>query len=805
MKYIFFFLFIFSLNSHSQSILRGFVKDSSNSPYIDLEVYISQLNLKTFTDETGYYQFASIPEGEYAISFDYGYDKEYRKIVIEKVKTEYNIILERRINFNEVTILQSRIIGNPLNSSHALNDKEISTRITEKDIPYILESLPNAQVQSDAGNGVGYTEFRIRGIDPQHIQYSLNGIPLNDAESSRTYLVDIPDIANSTDQLTVYSGYVPGRSGNGAFGASVDLFTNKLYFKPFANIKTRFGSFNTSGFSLHANTGLIEDKFNVEIRISGQKSDGFIERSGSRLKSFALSGTKIKKNYSLSFNIFNGKEITQQAWNGLPFKYFEVDSLYRYNSAGRERPGDPYNDETDNYNQTHVQFFYNHTLGSYNLNFTGNYTSGKGFFENYKADQLLSDYALIHSDTFRSDIVRQKWLDNDFYYSYLGIDREWNKKWKASMGFSYSKYVGNHFGQAIWSPLTMVENIGASYYFNEGIKNEFSGLLKVSFHPVSNLQLGLDGQFRNIQYTIRGNSKQFDTLNIENRNNLFSPKLFTRWIINNKFTTDLSISYFEREPNRQDLLTNNKLSKEKLLCLDAGISYLAGKKSIIKLNAYNMSYFNYLALNGELNDTGDPLRINIPNARRTGIELSSIIKEWEKFSLHYSLALSENISNDYTKLIPEYKNDSIHYIRVNASKVNLAFSPQFIQSIGAQFYAFGNNTSKHAIVLGLQHKYVDSQNLDLSNSNFASIPSYNTIQLRIHYNFNSKVVKGLVYFQINNVINTRYSSHGWLSSYYSESAPTNDPYTAYDNNIVYLKSLYPQALRHYSMGVDILF
>ncbi len=803
MKYLLFSFLLFSFNVFGQNSLTGFVKDSFGDPYIDMEITITQLELKTTTDKNGFYEFSNLPSGKYALAFDYEFDIEYRSVNVESANNDYSLVIDRRKRFDEVTVIQSRLGLAHLNSSQKLNSSEISSQLTEKDIPYVLESLTNVQVQSDAGNGVGYTDVRIRGIDPQHIQFSLNGVPLNDAESSRMYLVDLPDMINSVDELTVHSGYVPGRSGQGGFGASIDLFTNKLHYKPFAHVKTRLGSYHTSGYSLHGNTGLLEGKYNVELRLSGMKSDGFIDRSASRLKSFSICGTKTSKTQNIRLNIFHGKEVTQQAWNGLPYKYFYIDSLFTYNSSGQERPGEPYNNEVDEYKQTHLQLFYIKSIGKYDILTTTNYTRGSGFYENYKAYELLEKYNLYHPDTASSDIIRRKWLSNNFVYQYLGIERNWNRKLTATLGVSYSWYEGQHYGEVIWSSLTNVNNLGNKYYKNIGEKEEVSGMLKLMYKPNQKLNFGFDFHERVVMYSINGNVDNYGIFILNKRFNLFSPKAYVQYKLNYRTLVDVSAAYYQREPNRQDLLTNPNAVKEKLFTVDAGITFGWLKNSIAKLNMYNMSYRDYLAQNGLLNDTGDPLRINIPNAYRRGIEIGIKWREIRFVELSYNLAVSQNQTKDFVQVLPRIDSSEVKAFQLGT--VDLAFSPQLIQSIGLKLNLI--QKAKNELSISVFHKYVSSQYLDLSSREFSKIESYHTLNAKLNYSIKFKIVKMNCFFQLNNILNQRYSSHGWIQSYYlNNNVPLDpNPYLIQPNNLAIYKGLYPQALRHYSIGFDFIF
>ncbi|MBK9642951.1 MAG: carboxypeptidase regulatory-like domain-containing protein [Saprospiraceae bacterium] len=177
MKKILCLLWLFSFESNAQSFLSGRVLDENSDPYQQVLVKIEQLNNSTWTDSKGYYEFRNLPSGTYAVSVDYGYDIEYRQVLIDKSIVTYDFNISRRINFEEINISSTKWGSDGLVSTKKITGEEILKNRDDKDLPYMLNNLPSIQVQSDAGNGIGYAGFRVRGIDPNQIQVNLNGIP----------------------------------------------------------------------------------------------------------------------------------------------------------------------------------------------------------------------------------------------------------------------------------------------------------------------------------------------------------------------------------------------------------------------------------------------------------------------------------------------------------------------------------------------------------------------------------------------------------------------------------------------------
>ncbi|TMI85942.1 MAG: hypothetical protein E6H08_21835 [Bacteroidetes bacterium] len=198
-----------------------------------------------------------------------------------------------------------------------LTKKQIEKVNLGQDLPFILNQTPSVVVNSDAGNGVGYTGIRIRGSDASRINVTLNGVPFNDAESQGTFFVDLPDISSSVGSIQVQRGVGTSSNGAGAFGASINISTNEVNLKPYAEFNNSYGSFNTWKNTVKIGSGLVSDLFTTDFRLSKISSDGYIDRASSNLRSYYFSIAYLGKKSSLRFNMSSGKEKTYQAWYGV--------------------------------------------------------------------------------------------------------------------------------------------------------------------------------------------------------------------------------------------------------------------------------------------------------------------------------------------------------------------------------------------------------------------------------------------------------------------------------------------------------
>lgn len=446
-------LILLSRGQSSRPLVKGLINDSpSNAPVSGAVVALG--NLRAITDEKGYFSFGKVNRGVYHFTVNsLGYKNHSQDITVSR-DTALNIQLNASIFFLDPLEVRSlRASDKAPFAKTDISKEEIVKNNLGQDIPFLLGQTPSMVINSDAGNGVGYTAMRIRGTDASRINVTLNGIPYNDAESMGTYFVDLPDFASSVNSIQVQRGVGTSSNGASAFGATVNLSTNEYNEKAYGELNNSFGSFNTWKNTVKAGTGLINDHFTVDARLSRVSSDGYIDRASSDLQSFYLSTAWLNKTSSLRFNLFSGKEKTYQAWYGVPGNMLATNRTY--NPAGTEKPGMPYDNQTDNYTQTHYQLFFNHAFNSnWSFNTAVFLTRGYGYYEEYKAGASFADYGLpntvIGSTTMtKSDLVRQRWLDNYFYGQIAAVQYRHGGD-ELTIGGGWTRYDGKHFGTIPW-------------------------------------------------------------------------------------------------------------------------------------------------------------------------------------------------------------------------------------------------------------------------------------------------------------------------------------------------------------------
>ncbi len=803
---LFCIFFFCSLRAQYNATIK--VIDEQGQAYQGLKVQIVQLQRNGITDSLGSCRFTDLPSGTYALSVDYLYDVAYKTLTIGTRDTVFQVQLERRIEFNELLIQAYQLSVSKYSNSTNLSADDIQQFDKGRDIPYVLRQVPGLIVQSDAGNGIGYTGLRFRGLDPAHIQMTMNGIPFTDAESSLSYFVDIPNILSGTKEIDVIRGNVPNKSGAPSFGGALDLQTNQIHFEPFAELNTEFGSFGTFKYALQASSGLVGDKWNFNVDLSRHKSDGYIERSASDLKSFRISAALVKVKYALRLNYIHGSEKTDQAWFGLPWKYEKVDSLRRFNLAGTEKQGDPYDNEIDQYSQDHIQIFFQREISDrMHINLVSNYTHGKGFYENYKSNQNLESYGLVSSGIGFADLIRQKWLDNDFLFLNGSATVKLAKNWNISPQATYSYYHGDHFGIVKQALLSNYQYVRNPYYENSGIKKEITWGFKSVFSPYKDLNLNLDLQWRWIDYSISGTEDE-NKIDVDANYTLFTPKIFMDWGISKKLKGYGSAGIMRREAFREDLLADPEGQQaEELWDGELGFNFILTPKISAKLNMFYMHYKRLRALSGELNDVGEPLRIFLQNVKTKGVEYEMDFQVFGGLKFKHSASLLWTRIPRWEETIPSYDSvwNSLPSETISRSNVSLGFSPKFVSESRLSYLVYTKKLNWPSISFYVDLHTMSEFYLDNTERKESQIPSQLTmdfgLETPIHF---SKKTLLTAWFQFHNLLGNKTSSHGWISRFKHQSDldVLADPYLGKaDDGYYFYKGVYPQALQHLSAGL----
>ncbi|MDC1025072.1 TonB-dependent receptor [Flavobacteriales bacterium] len=680
-----------------------------------------------------------------------------------------------------------------------LNKKQIEKSNLGQDLPFLISSTPSVVTTSDAGAGIGYTGFRIRGTDPSRINVTINGIPLNDSESQGVWWVNMPDFASSLENIQIQRGVGTSTNGAAAFGASINLQTNGLNTKAYATTNNSVGSYNTLKNNIEFGSGLINNKFTFDARLSRISSDGYIDRATSDLKSFYVQGTYFDDNSNLKGIIFSGNERTYQAWNGVPLIY--LDSNRTFNSY-------TYENEVDNYAQTHYQLHYSKNLNQKTiLNIAGHFTHGEGYYEQEKLDQNLLDYSLsniiLTNDTITStDLVRRKWLNNDFggiTFSLKHVKENLN----LIFGGAVNKYSGQHYGNIIWAEYTSNGDYNHEYYRNIATKFDNNIYLKSNYKVSIKTSVFLDLQLRTLNYEFNGNDINGELDRQEVNLEFFNPKFGLSYYLNKNQLFYASYAVANKEPNRADYVESSPNSRpvhETLFDTEIGYKY-QDKWLMFNLNFYYMDYDNQLIKTGEINDVGYFTSKNVKNSFRKGLEIESSYIINNKISVSGNLTISENKLDTLTLYLDNW--DTWGQNQVVHENTDLAFSPNLTWAANIN-YKYNKNTD-----FLLNTKYVGDQYIDNTSSEKRMLDSYLISNFQIDCHIKSSIfTKAKISFLVNNLFDIEYVNNAWIYRYISDSSDPReyDDYTTQgDGNIYDMAGYFPQATRNYLLGLTLGF
>ncbi len=658
----------------------------------------------------------------------------------EKDSTKVNSLDEVLVSAVRVTTKTPVTFSN-------LDKKDIKYRNLGQDIPILMNYMPSVVTTSDAGNGMGYTGIRVRGSDATRVNVTINGIPYNDAESQGTFWVNMPDFASSVESLQLQRGVGTSTNGSGAFGASLNMLTDNYASKANGEVSSSYGSFNSQKNTVKFSTGLLNDHFELAGRLSRIKSDGYVDRASSDLKSYFLQGTYVGKTTLIKALVFGGTEKTYQSWNGIDAEKLNENRTYNSSGEYTDEAGITryYDNETDNYQQDHYQLHWSESFSDkWSSNLAVHYTKGKGYYENYKEDADMADYGLLPVDAINTtDLVRQKWLDNDFYGTTFSVKYK-DEKLDVIFGGGWNKYEGDHFGKVIWARYASQSELGDHYYDDFSTKTDGNIFAKANYQFTDKLSFYGDLQYRNVKY--KANSAE--TGLVDDNFNFFNPKAGLNYEINQKNTLYFSYARANREPNRTDYEGGN-VKPEKLNDFELGWRFNS-EKFQLNSNFYYMAYKDQLILTGTLDDVGSPIRSNTDKSYRLGFEVDATIKLSEKFILRPNFTLSSN------------KNVDLAVEGQNYGTTKIAYSPEVI---AGNIIVYSPLESLH---ISLLQKYVGEQYMNNIELPSAKLADYFVNDLNVSYEikpksvFKSIMITGLV----NNILDKKYVSNGYMWDVY---------------------------------------
>ncbi|RXG31322.1 TonB-dependent receptor [Leeuwenhoekiella palythoae] len=706
---------------------------------------------------------------------------------------------------DEVLVQSVRVdADSPITYSN-LSKAEINERNLGQDLPILLNYLPSVVTTSDAGAGVGYTGFRVRGTGNRGINVTINGIPYNDAESLGTFFVNLQDFSSSIESVQLQRGVGTSTNGAGAFGASLNILTDAATPEAYAEVNASGGSFDTRRANVKFGTGLINDHFSFSGRLSAIKSDGYVDRASSDLKSYYLQGEYRNEKTLLKAVVFGGHEVTYQSWNGIDAQTLAMDRTY--NPIGFQYDDDGnfqgfYEDQVDNYKQDHVQLHWNQKYGGgWSTQLSLNYTMGRGFFEEYVDSWYYANVNFSSDATFDfigwepyevdgelqtdTDLIRRRWLDNRYYVANLTTNYKSNSV-DFDAGVFGSIYSGDHYGEITWARyFAQDEEAGYRYYFGTADKNEFTTFAKATWRINDMWSVFGDLQGRFISYETDGINSDIDEFIIDENYSFFNPKAGLTLTLNEENKIYASYARANREPSRTDFENGNPVP-ETLNDFELGYRFTKERARVFA-NLYFMDYRDQLVLTGAIDDVGAPIRQNSGSSYRLGLEVEAGFQLGRQFAITPNIALSTNKNRDFF-----FQRDGELQ---NLGNTNISFSPEIIAGNRLDFFPVQN------LRLSLLSKYVGEQYLGNIDAESSKLDAYFINDFNVQYDlknigFAKRVTLTAL---VNNIFSEEYVSNGYFFTYDDDFS---NPGTV---TTIEGAGYYPQAKINFLIGATVRF
>ena len=791
-------LLFITFTSIAQNNFVGRVTDSSGEPIVGANILIEESNLITYTDEKGkFYLNSNSTNIDIQVSHVGYLTKE---IEFSNPNQEINIVLDDGIILkDEIKVISTRAKYNSPFAFTNISKSFIEKNNSGKDIPFLINSTPSTYSTSDAGNGIGYTGVRIRGSDATRINVTINGIPYNDSESHGVFWVNVSDLASSANSIQVQRGVGSSTNGGGAFGGTVSIKTGKASEDFKLKYSSSAGSYKSFKNTLELNSGLIKNKINMNLRLSKINSDGYVDRATSDLKSYYASASYYSDKTSIDLINFSGKERTYQSWWGTPEGRInndieEMNNVIANNGYSDEQADNllnsgrtfnyyTYDNQTDNYQQDHYQMHFNHDISNTaNLHLALHYTYGRGYYEEFREDDNLSNY-YDFLENKSLDLVRRRWLSNHFYGLTYSFSKKFDKS-EINIGGALNEYDADHFGEIIQPQLMVSE----PYYFSKSFKKDGNIFIKYNLNITESAELFTDMQLRGYSHKMKGNDNDKSIIDVDKNNVFFNPKVGLTKSLNDKVILYGSVAVANREPIRSDYIDSKIEPKHESLVnieLGKGFNYNIGS---FNTNLYLMEYNNQLITTGEVNDVGAYIRENVKKSRRFGVEFTNVLNS-KDFYVNSSLSLSRNLVYNFNETLYDYGADFSQYniIENKYGVTDLAFSPGVLLNNHFEWKA------NKFLSFILNSKYVGKQYLDNTSNEKRVLKDFLINDFKIQTNLTNNVFNNLFFkIEINNIFNVKYSSNGYTFGYYGGM-----DYEVRENYF------YPQATRNIMFSISI--
>ncbi len=757
MRVLLWLLLMLGTTVYAQQTVTGkIVEASTGRPLPGATVQVDGDKQSAVADELGTFRLERVPEGNHSLLIRFlGYGDRIETILVP-LSEPLTISLDETSTVTEEVIVQATRANESTPTTFInINRQQLQKQNFGQDLPVLLNWTPSVVTTSDAGAGIGYTGIRIRGSDATRVNVTINGIPYNDSESQSTFWVDIPDIASSTQSVQIQRGVGTSTNGAGAFGASINLQTTSLNSDAYADLIAAGGSFNTQRYTLRAGSGLLGKHWSFDVKASRITSDGYVERASSDLNSYYFSAGYHGKKTMVKAVVFGGTEKTYQSWYGVDEATLQTNRRMNYAGALYDVNGNItgyYGNQVDNYRQDHYQLHGSHQFNDqWSVTAALHYTYGRGYYEEYQQSRPFvsvgqPDFVTPDTTIASTDMVVRKWLDNKFYGATFGLQYQGDKSTLLLGGAVHQYSPARHYGEVIWSNVNPALT-PYTYYDGQSEKGDRNIFLKWTYKLNDRLQSFVDVQYRGVNYTTKGTRDDQSSYAVDDRFDFFNPKAGLSYQLSPENFLYASYAVANREPNRSDYLEGTtKPRPEHLNNLELGLRRNSNRYAF-DVNYFLMQYTDQLVQTGAIDNAGYPIRANVGNSYRTGVEISGIIRLSDRWSWNANATWSVNQNKDFIVFennTPVPKNTKI------------ILSPTMIAGSQLSWRPWAG------VEAAWLSKYVGSQYLDNTESTSVKLSDYWINDLRMSYEISPKGFKSISWsVLVNNVLDVRYSSNGY--------------------------------------------
>jgi len=771
-------LFVSIYAAFADTLMGQILSGENEKPIPSVVVKIRDLNLFAYTDDEGKFFFKDLKPGEYSVSIErIGFQKIMAVIPTSQPNVIYLKIKPSLIEGVSISATRAKERETPVTFTN-LGKETIKEINYGQDIPMLMSEVPNVFSYSEAGNGFGYSHLKIRGFDQKHIGVMINGIPLNDPEDHQVYWVDMPDFAESTQDIQFQRGVGSSLYGVSTFGGSLNLQTNSPTAPNRTEIFSNFGSYNTYKYGVKTNYEILKD-YKLNLRFSRIISDGYRDNSASELWSYFANLSRIGERSVTELNIYGGNELTHAAW----YASWEGDLelTHQHNPI-------TYDNEIDDFSQPHFELHHSYFLAdNANVKNTLFYIRGKGYYEQYKEGPDLWEYGLAtEPDSLESDLIRKKNVTKN-HYGWISQINFKHKNGELTFGSYLSLFNSEHWGEIeklIDFTLPGFEK-GFEYYKYTGDKSYITFFLNEMYSPVSNLNLMTNLYFQHINYKFEqheaGNFEGAFLNSYEVDYDFFNPRFGINYNLNENINFYGNVSLASREPADDELYDtwdgpddldvpplfakadtvfaddgsvkrinwkDPYVKEEKLVDYELGTAYISGLLNI-KANLFWMNFKDEIIPYGGVDDDGNPIRGNADETVHRGVEISLKTQlPPYNFLLSGSFSYNDNYFNKF--IMHDWSGD------IDFSGNKIAGFPDILAS-----GRLGYKTEPLLISAQIQH--VGKQYLDNTEDEDRTIDPFQVVNASAIYKIKKVFGKSDIELnlRINNILDKEYETAGY--------------------------------------------